>query len=74
MSSGSDALRPQLYTEFIKSFQDKMNQIRLVVICDAISAQFNGARATGEKRELCALTKSECVQTPPRLRRSWRTS
>lgn len=31
---------PKLYTEFIKSFQDKLNQIRLVSICTEISEQF----------------------------------
>lgn len=34
--------RVQLYSEFIKSFQDKLSQLRLVVICDAISAQYDG--------------------------------
>ncbi|KAE8877042.1 hypothetical protein PF005_g22963 [Phytophthora fragariae] len=31
---------PKLYQEFIRSFQDKLNQIRLVVICTEISTQF----------------------------------
>lgn len=33
---------PKLYQEFIRSFQDKLNQIRLVVICTEISTQFAG--------------------------------
>ncbi|TMW63678.1 hypothetical protein Poli38472_002619 [Pythium oligandrum] len=32
---------PKLYTEFIKSFQDKLNQIRLVIIGTEISSQYN---------------------------------
>ncbi|KAI9921329.1 hypothetical protein PsorP6_001809 [Peronosclerospora sorghi] len=31
---------PRLYQEFIRHFQDKLNQIRLVVICTEISTQF----------------------------------
>lgn len=39
-SQKPDMNLPKLYIEFIKSFQDKLNQIRLVIICTAISSQY----------------------------------
>ncbi|RLN65825.1 hypothetical protein BBJ28_00012081 [Nothophytophthora sp. Chile5] len=32
---------PKLYSNFVRSFQDKLNQIRLVVICTEISTQYD---------------------------------
>lgn len=40
MSAQRAYLCAQLYTEFIKTFQDKLNQVRLVIIATAISQQF----------------------------------
>ena len=43
----------KLYQEFIRTFQDKLNQIRLVSICSEISTQFAGKVVLGHTKNRC---------------------
>lgn len=50
----------QLYKEFIKTFQDKLNQVRLVVIATEISSQYEEPAQAQEFMELIA--SQACVK------------
>ncbi|GAB9471891.1 26S proteasome non-atpase regulatory subunit 13 [Globisporangium polare] len=49
---------PKLYKEFIKTFQDKLNQVRLVIIATEISSQFESTALAQEFMELIAMQPS----------------